>query len=79
MPDQVVSQTLHVDPSRVINVLKGRLTEEMSKSALLEAALQESQEREQSLLRALTEQQRQIEEAKEAEQTSKGEEKDSEV
>jgi hypothetical protein len=44
---------LRVEPVRVINILKGRLIEEISKTALLEAALQEAREREQALSIAL--------------------------
>jgi hypothetical protein len=47
---------LQVQPVRVINILKQRLTEEISKTALLEAALAESQERERALRAALGEQ-----------------------
>jgi hypothetical protein len=38
---------LQVDPIKVISILKTRLAEEQAKSALLEAALQDYQEREQ--------------------------------
>jgi F0F1-type ATP synthase gamma subunit len=50
-------QELRVDPVRVIQSLKQRLTEEIAKSALLEAALAESQERERALGAALSKQQ----------------------
>lgn len=49
MADQAVSE-LRVQPERVINILKARLAEEQTKSAIMEAALQESQERERALL-----------------------------
>lgn len=55
---QVVQQGvggLQVSPLKIINVLQARLTQEISQTALLEAALQESQEREQALTRALAE------------------------
>lgn len=38
---------LQVDANKVINILKARLLDEISKTAMLEAALQDSQEREQ--------------------------------
>jgi hypothetical protein len=40
---------LQVDAVRVVNVIKQRLLEEISKAVMLEAALAESQERERSL------------------------------
>lgn len=46
-----------VDPVRVINKLKTRLVEEISKTALLEALLEESQMREQALIEMVTEMQ----------------------
>lgn len=56
---------LQVDANKVINVLKARLLDEIAKSAMLEAALQDSQEREARLAEALTGQQRQVQEAHE--------------
>lgn len=40
---------LRVQPERVILILKARLTEEIARTAILEAALQECQERERNL------------------------------
>lgn len=48
---------LRVDAVRVINTLKQRLAEEISKSVVLEAALAESQERERALAMQLAEKQ----------------------
>ena len=44
-----VPPELRVDAARVINSLRQRLSEEISKSVVLEVALAESQERERSL------------------------------
>lgn len=44
-----------VDPVKVINALKTRLAEEIVQRAIVEAALQDSQERERSLARKLKE------------------------
>lgn len=53
VPDQAVTVAppaeLRVDAARVINTLKQRLLEEISKAVILEAALAESQERERAL------------------------------
>ena len=49
MPLPPEQQELRVDPLRVIQHLKQRLLEEISKAALLDAALAESQEREAGL------------------------------
>jgi alpha-D-ribose 1-methylphosphonate 5-triphosphate synthase subunit PhnG len=57
---------LQVDPVRVINILKARLVEEVSKTAVLEAALQESQVREQALAEVLGQMQAASEAQKEA-------------
>lgn len=54
-----VQADLQVQPVLVINSLKQRLIEEISKTVFLEAALAESQERERSLAAALSEQQAQ--------------------
>jgi hypothetical protein len=48
---------LAVDPVRVINILKARLVEEITKTAMTEAALQESQGREAGLVAALQQEQ----------------------
>jgi hypothetical protein len=58
-------QGVQVDAGRVIAVLKNRLLDEISKSAVMEAALQDSQAREQAITAALTEMQRQNELAQE--------------
>lgn len=53
VPDQAAAVApppeLRVDANRVINALKQRLLDEISKAAILEAALGESQERERIL------------------------------
>ena len=56
---------LQVQPERVIRILQARLTDEISKTALLEAGLQEAQERERALVEALTKMQRDIAEQQE--------------
>lgn len=53
VPDQAVAVAappeLRVDAAKVINSLKQRLLDEISKAVMLEAALADSQERERSL------------------------------
>lgn len=64
---------LQVQPERVIHILQERLTEEISRNALLQAGLQEAQERERSLVHALTQQRLAQEMREQAEQQRKAE------
>lgn len=48
-----VIDTTPVDPIKVINLLKAKLAEECGRSAMLEAMLEESRERENVLARAM--------------------------
>lgn len=64
VPDQPVvvapPPELRVDAARVINSLKQRLLEEISKTVVLEAALAESQERERGQAALLAQQQERL-------------------